>query len=271
MAMSEMIGDASMMPARRGVELPAGDRLRGMCPVVVAHGTRSAQGLEVIAEIVEGVAARVGATRTAFVDVLGPTPSEVIVDAEGPVILVPAFLASGYHVRQDIPVHVSEAGRSDTVVTRALGPDSVLASVQRLRLIEAGWTPGDVVVLAAAGSSDPQACGQAHLAARRLENIIGGRVEVGFVTTAEPTVEQALARARVRAGSGRSVVISPYLLAPGVFHRRLHDVGADLVAEPLGADPRICDLIVTRMRAAISPYRREVRSPVGVARGSVGD
>ena len=32
--------------------------------------------------------------------------------------------------------------------------------------------------------------------------------------------------------------------------------GADAVAASLGPDPRIVDLIVTRMRAAISPYRR---------------
>ncbi|AZG48578.1 sirohydrochlorin chelatase [Gordonia insulae] len=233
--------------------LPVGDRLREISPVLVAHGTRNPHGVNVIAQIAEAVSDRIGTTRTAFVDVLGPTPSEVIADVDRPAVLVPAFLASGYHVRKDLPQHVAEAGRADTVVTRALGPDPAIASVARLRLIEAGWEPGDSVVLAAAGSSDESACGQVHLAARQLESIIGGRVEVGFITTASPSVPEAIERASRR---GRRVVVASYLLAPGLFHDRLQTYGADAVADPLGADRRIVDLIVTRMRAAVSPYRR---------------
>lgn len=268
------------MSPRRMDGLPVGDRLRDVSPIIVAHGTRSPHGVGVIAEIAAGVSERIGVTRTAFVDVLGPTPSEVIADLDRPAVLVPAFLASGYHVRQDIPAHVADAGRSDTIVTRALGPDHTIAAVLRLRLIEAGWRPGDVVVLAAAGSSDESACGQVHLAARQLENLIGGRIEVGFITTASPAVPDVVAAVRrglhhgggVHHGGGlhlgggrhgvggrlgrRRVVITSYLLAPGLFHERLHTYGADIVTEPLGADPRICDLIVTRMRAVVSPYRR---------------
>ncbi|MDL9936792.1 sirohydrochlorin chelatase [Gordonia sp. ABSL1-1] len=236
------------------VRLPFGDRLGQVSPVLVAHGTRSARGLDVIAEIAEAVSRRVGTTRTAFVDVLGPTPSEVIADTDRPALLVPAFLASGYHVRKDLPEHVLASGRTDAIVTRALGPDPAIAAVARLRLIEAGWEPGDAVVLAAAGSSDESACGQVHLAARQLESLIGGRVEVGFITTARPSVPEAIEAA---GRGGRRVVVASYLLAPGLFHERLSTYGADVVAAPLGADPRIVDLIVTRMRAAISPYRRE--------------
>ncbi|NDK89501.1 sirohydrochlorin chelatase [Gordonia desulfuricans] len=234
--------------------LPHGDRLADVHPVLVAHGTRNPHGVAVIAEIAELVAAKVGCTRTAFVDVLGPTPSEVIADLDHgrPAVLVPAFLASGYHVRKDIPEHVALAGRSDTIVTRALGPDPVIADVTRRRLVEAGWRPGDAVVLAAAGSSDPSACAQVSLAARQLESLIGGHVEVGFIATATPTVPDAIAQAR---STGRRVVVASHLLAPGLFHQRLFTYGADAVTEPLGADPAIVDLIVTRMRAAVSPYR----------------
>ncbi|GAB88579.1 sirohydrochlorin chelatase [Gordonia rhizosphera] len=233
--------------------LPFGDRLRDVSPVLVAHGTRNPHGVNVIAQIAEAVSDRVGTTRTAFVDVLGPNPAEVIADAPRPAVLVPAFLASGYHVRQDIPQHVAAAGRPDTIVTRALGPDPAIAAVLRLRLIEAGWEPGDAVVLAAAGSSDESACGQTYLAARQLESLIGGRIEVGFITTASPSVPDAVERA---SRHGRRVVIAANLLAPGLFHERLHTYGADAVSDPLGVDRRIVDLIVTRMRAAVSPYRR---------------
>ncbi|MGC4933714.1 sirohydrochlorin chelatase [Gordonia sp. DT30] len=237
-------------PAR----LPHGDRLRDVEPVLVAHGTRNPQGVAVIAQIAEKVSAVVGPTRTAFVDVLGPTPSEVLADLSRPAVLVPAFLASGYHVRQDIPDHVQASGAAGTIVTRALGPDPAIAGVLRRRLIEAGWRPGDAVVLAAAGSSDRSACGQVHLAARQLEGLIGGDIRVGFITTATPSVPDAIAAARA---TGRRVVVASYLLAPGLFHDRLHTYGADVVGAPLGADPAIVDLIVTRMRAAVSPYRTE--------------
>ena len=170
--------------------LPFGDRLRDVSPVLVAHGTRNPHGVNVIAEIADLVGKRIGTVRTAFVDVLGPTPSEVIADADRRAVLVPAFLASGYHVRRDIPEHVAASGRRDTIITRALGPDPAIAAVARLRLIEAGWRPGDAVVLAAAGSSDQSACGQVHLAARQLESLIGGHIEVGFITTASPTVPE---------------------------------------------------------------------------------
>ncbi|MFT4042313.1 MAG: sirohydrochlorin chelatase [Gordonia sp. (in: high G+C Gram-positive bacteria)] len=239
---------------RNSFELPEGDRLRDVCPVLVAHGTRSAHGVAVIAQIAEAVSARVGLTRTAFVDVLGPTPSEVIGAAERPAVLVPAFLASGYHVRQDLPEHVAHAGRADTIVTRAMGPDPAIAAVTRKRLVQAGWAPGDAVVLAAAGSSDSSACAEVHRSARQLEALIGGHVEVGFITTATPSVPEAVARAR---RNGRRVVIAAHLLAPGLFHERLYTYGADAVSQPLGADPRIADLIVTRMRAAVSPYRHQ--------------
>lgn len=242
-----------------GPHLPHGDRMASRAPVLVAHGTRNPHGVAMIARIAESVSARIGYTRTAFVDVLGPTPSEVIADLDRPAVVVPAFLASGYHVRQDIPEHVTRAGRCDTVVSRALGPDPAIAGVLRRRLIEIGWCRGDMVALAAAGSSDPMACAQVHIAARQLESLIGGDVGVGFITTATPDVGAAVAaarRRRGRAGTGGRVVIASYLLAPGLFHERLHTYGADLVTAPLGADEAIVDLIVTRMRAAVSPYRR---------------
>ncbi|GAA1480051.1 sirohydrochlorin chelatase [Gordonia sinesedis] len=234
------------------VRLPAGDRLRDVTPILVAHGTRNPHGISVIAEIAAAVSARIGRTRTAFVDVLGPTPTEVIGDATRRPVLVPAFLAAGYHVRQDIPEHVRDAGRDDTIVTRALGPDPAIAAVTRTRLLDAGWRRGDAVVLAAAGSSDPIALDHVYRSARQLESLIGEPVEVGFIATATPTVPDAIARAR---RSGRRVIVASHLLAPGLFHDRLHEYGADAVSAPLGADPRIVDLIVTRMRAAVSPYR----------------
>lgn len=104
--------------------------------VLVAHGTRSAAGVENIAALAEAVSRRVGSVRTAFVDVLGPTPSEVLSTIDGPAVLLPAFLASGYHVHHDIPEHVAVSGHPQVAITQTLGPDPVLASVLAGRLRE---------------------------------------------------------------------------------------------------------------------------------------
>lgn len=81
--------------------------------VLVAHGTRSRVGVETVAALSDAVGDRVGVVRTAFVDVLGPSPAEVLRDMDDqarPVVLVPAFLASGYHVHTDVPRGVIESG-----------------------------------------------------------------------------------------------------------------------------------------------------------------
>ncbi|MGH3725144.1 MAG: sirohydrochlorin chelatase [Mycobacterium sp.] len=214
--------------------------------VLVAHGTRSAAGVENIAALAEAVSRRVGSVRTAFVDVLGPTPSEVLSTIDGPAVLLPAFLASGYHVHQDIPQHVELSGHPDVAITQTLGPDPVLAGVMTERLREAGWRRGDQVVLAAAGSSDPRARHEIHAAASMLARHTGP-VRVGYIATGEPRVPDMVAEARV---TGHRVFIASYLLANGLFQERLAACGADGVAQPLGVHPEIVNLVVRRFATA---------------------
>lgn len=216
--------------------------------VLVAHGTRSAAGLQVISDIAAALADRVGPVLTAFVDVLGPNPRELLADVAGPVVMVPAFLASGYHVNTDLPARVLESGHPATTITPALGPDPVIAEVLLARLLEAGWTPGDAVVMAAAGSSDPAAHRDLCAAARLLADLVG-EVHLAFVATGTPTVPDAVA-ALTRAG--RRVFVASYLLAPGVFHTKLTACGAQAVTAPLGADRRLVDLLAGRLTAVAS-------------------
>ncbi|WP_307797008.1 sirohydrochlorin chelatase [Williamsia soli] len=219
----------------------------GATPILVAHGTRSEHGVAMIADLADKVSAQIGTTRVAFVDVLGPSPSAILREVDGPAIVVPAFLAEGYHVRKDLPEHIAASGHAATSVSRALGPDPELARVLAQRLSECGWRRGDSVVLAAAGSSDEFALGQVRRAATLLGAMIGERVPVGYVATASPRIADVVAETRSR--TGRRVLIASYLLAHGLFHDRLHAAGADGVAQPLGADPRVVDLVVRRMRS----------------------
>lgn len=210
--------------------------------VLVAHGTRRSDGLATITDIAAAIARRVGPVLTAFVDVLGPNPRELLADLSGPATVVPAFLASGYHVNTDLPARVRESGHSEAVITPALGPDPALAEVMLARLIEVGWQPGDAVVMAAAGSSDPAAHRDLQTAARLLADLVG-EVQLGFVATGAPKVADVV---RALSRTGRRVVVASYLLAPGVFHNRLDDCGAHAVTMPLGAHPGLVDLLADR-------------------------
>ena len=67
--------------------------------LLVAHGTRRPGGVEMIGDLAARVSTLIGRrVQVAFVDVLGPTPSEVLSRADAPAIVVPAFLSRGYHV-----------------------------------------------------------------------------------------------------------------------------------------------------------------------------
>ncbi|TSD97303.1 sirohydrochlorin chelatase [Skermania sp. ID1734] len=216
-----------------------------MTLVLVAHGTRNARGVDMIAALAEQVSARGISTRVAFVDVLGPSPAEVLRDIDGPATVVPAFLASGYHVHVDIPREV--AGFDQATVTRAIGPDPALARAMQQRLREAGWRRGDAVVLAAAGSSDRRARADVHRAAGLLGERIGGPVAVGYVATGEPRVADVVSR--IRSLTSARVFVASYLLAHGLFQQRLRDIGADGVAEPIGTHQGVVDLLVRRYYA----------------------
>lgn len=215
--------------------------------VLVAHGTRSPRGVEMIAALAEQVSAQVPSVHVAFVDVLGPSPAEVLRGCDDESVVVPAFLASGYHVHHDVPREVADSEHERAVVTEAMGPDPRLARVMVERLRDAGWRPGDSVVLAAAGSSDRRALLDVQRAAGMLADRIGRRVEIGYVATGTPKVADIVER--LRAGGAQRVFIASYLLAHGLFHQRLAYAGADGVAEPLGVHPEVVGLIVDRYRA----------------------
>ncbi len=128
-----------------------------MSYLLVAHGTRKPEGVAMIGQLAERVSEQLDRpVHVAFVDVVGPTPEEVLraLPADRPVTVVPAFLASGYHVRVDLPAHVVASGHPAVIVTDPLGPCTSTVAVLAQRLIECGWRPGDSVVLAAAGTSD---------------------------------------------------------------------------------------------------------------------
>jgi sirohydrochlorin ferrochelatase len=224
-----------------------------MSLVLVAHGTRKHSGVAMVGDLAQRVSVTLGQTvHVSFVDVLGPTPSEVLAGIpEGPVTLVPAFLSRGYHVTTDIPAHILASGHPDVTVTEALGPGPQLVRILADRLVEAGWRHDDSVILAAAGTSDPGARRDLHTSATWLSAITGSRVELAFAATGTPRVPDAVAAMRRRT-RGR-VVVASYLLSEGLFQHRLRASGADVVTEPLGTHPGLVRLIANRFRRARVP------------------
>ncbi|MEV4126172.1 CbiX/SirB N-terminal domain-containing protein [Nocardia sp. NPDC049707] len=241
-----------------GVALSARDADTSPAPVcadrVVARGLEAAEKTWV---------------RTAFVDVLGPSPSEVLrdlTDARGesvPAVVIPAFLASGYHVYRDVPREVAESGHPEVAVTSAMGPDPALARIMAMRLRAAGWRPGDAVVFAAAGSSDARARQDVRRAAGMLAEHLGVPVRIGYVAIGAPRVPEVVAEL-CESGAQR-VFIASYLLAHGLFQLRLREAGADGIAEPIGVHPAVVRLIADRYRAAARELMRADTFPVEVS------
>jgi sirohydrochlorin ferrochelatase len=225
-----------------------------MSLILAAHGTRRPGGVAMIGDLAAKVSALVERTvQVAFVDVLGPTPSEVLSSAGRPAVVVPAFLARGYHVRTDLPAHVAASGHPNVTVTPALGPSREIAQIVAQQLVKSGWRPGDSVILAAAGTSDPRARADLRITAAQVSALTRSSVDLGFAATGDPHVCEAVERARRR---GRRVVVVSYLLADGLFQEVLRASGADIVTRPLGTHPGLARLIASRFQSAL-PHRCE--------------
>jgi sirohydrochlorin ferrochelatase len=220
--------------------------------ILAAHGTRRPGGVVMIADLAAQVSALLDRrVQVAFVDVLGPTPSEVLSRAAAsgrPAIVVPAFVSRGYHVRTDLPAHVAASRHPNVIVTPALGPSGEMARIVANQLAECGWRLGDSVIVAAAGTSDFRARADLHVTATTLSALVGSRVRLGFAATGDQHVADVVGDAR-RAGA-RRVVVASYLLADGLFQERLRVCGSDLVSQPLGTHPGLARLIANRFRRA---------------------
>lgn len=217
--------------------------------VLAAHGTRDPAGARLVTRLARRVQASVGVpVGVAYADVRAPDVRTVLRSVHGPAIVVPAFLASGYHVRADIPAQIAASGHPDVVLTPAFGPAPELVSAAVDRLARSGYRSGDAVVLAAAGSSDPRALAEIERAAAALASTLDCDVRVAFAATATPSVTAAVESLRAQ-GAAR-VAVASWLLAPGLFQRRLVASGADVVAAPLGTHPGVVELIARRYRQA---------------------
>jgi len=216
--------------------------------LAVAHGSRDPAAQQTVLSL----AGRAGGlapgveVRTAFVQHAGPSLAGALAAAGGrPVTVVPLLLSAGYHLGTDIG---GAAGRAGVPVAAPLGPDPGLVPALADRLRAAGAPAGTPVVLAAAGSTDPRAAGDARHQAALLASHLQAPVLAAFASAARPTVGEAVADLAARTGG--PVAVASYLLAPGVFAGRLRASGAAWVSAPLGDHPAVAGLVLERFRSA---------------------
>jgi sirohydrochlorin ferrochelatase len=235
--------------------------------VACAHGTSSQQGAAEVSALRAAIAdLRPGLdVREAYVDVQQPDLVDVVAGLPEGVsaVVVPLLLSVGYHVKVDIARAVKS--RPGTLAAAPLGPDPRLAALLDQRLREAGVTDRDLIVLAAAGSSNPNAAVSVEELADQLRELRSNRIEPAYGASAKPSVPDAVAFLREEAaggaGAGESaggvdlggrVVIASYLLAPGFFHDQLAKAGADLVTEPLLPSEVLAEIALDRFDAAVA-------------------
>ena len=239
--------------------------------VAVAHGSAVPQAAGTIADLMTVVAERAARRgvdlpdlRIAYLSHALPSLLQVMSTlAPGTqVTVMPLLLTAADHSKTDIPGMLGAFPRLRVSYGAPLGPHPLLTRALEHRLAEAD--PGVLedpaqtgVVLAAAGSSDPDAdAAIAHLAARWQARAGWFAVRPAYASAASP--DPATAVASLLRDGARRVVVASYLLAPGYFADRIRDAslaaGAAAVSPVLGASAELADVLLDRFRSyATSP------------------
>ncbi|MBL1080876.1 sirohydrochlorin chelatase [Streptomyces actinomycinicus] len=244
---------------------PLGHR-RTVPPVLVlaAHGSRDPRALETVRTLADRVRElRPGLpVRLGHIELNEPLLPDTLAALGGtPAVLVPLLLSRGYHVKQDIP-GMAAAAPARARVAAPLGPHPLLVETLYDRLLEAGWPPATdstvrrtgAVVLAAAGSRDPDSATDTRRTARLLADRLGVPVVPAYASAAAPTVPAAL---RALAARGRHrVAVASCFTAPGRFATQCAQQAPWLASAPLGAHEAMARLVLHRYDQSLAtPYR----------------
>ncbi|MFJ8210805.1 sirohydrochlorin chelatase [Streptomyces sp. NPDC096033] len=232
--------------------------------LVMAHGSRDPRHAATVHALVgRARSLRPGLrVETAFLDFNGPTVSQALaslyLSGVREVVALPLLLTRAFHAKADVPAVLAESATRlpglSVRVADVLGPSPLLVASLERRLAEAGVGLGAAdrattgVVLASAGSSDPEAIAVIAEIAREWRLTGWCAVRPAFASAALPRTEDAV-RA-LRAEGVRRVVVAPYVIAPGRLPDRIvagaEAAGADAVAEVLGAAPELAALLLRR-------------------------
>ncbi|MEU6147650.1 sirohydrochlorin chelatase [Streptomyces sp. NPDC047081] len=228
--------------------------------VVVAHGSRDPRALRTVRKLLDRVreqrpGLQVHLGHIELNEPLLPDTLESLGTRE--TVLVPLLLSRGYHIKRDIP-EMAAASQVRARVAGALGPHPLLVDALQSRLVEAGWRMrmdagtrrGSAVVLAAAGSRDPESKVDTNRTAQLLSDRLGVPVVPAYATTAAPTVQDAIDSLTAR-GFHR-VAVASYFTAPGRFATECAEKAPWIASAPLGTHPAMAELLLYRYDQALA-------------------
>ena len=171
--------------------------------VAVAHGSADPRASATIAELAAVARERSPGLdlRTAFLGHAPPSLPQVLsaVEADREVTVLPLLLTAAYHSKADIPRLLARLPRPRVSYGATLGPHPLLLCALERRLAEADPSAHEnpartAVVLAAAGSSDPEANATiARLAAQWQARTGWFAVQPAYASAAEPSPAAAVA------------------------------------------------------------------------------
>lgn len=229
--------------------------------LVVAHGSRDPRHAATVHALVRRVRSLRPGLRveTGFLDFNVPSVHGVLdtlaADGVRDVVALPLLLNRAFHAKADIPAVLRDApARLRIRQADVLGPSPLLLAALERRLYEAGLSPADKpstgVVLASAGSSDPEAIAVIAEIAREWRRSGWCAVRPAFASASPPRTEDAVRELRAL-GCAR-VAVAPYVLAPGFLPDRIARGagGADALAAVLGAAPEVARVCLERFDEA---------------------
>ncbi|MEU6764724.1 sirohydrochlorin chelatase [Streptomyces sp. NPDC046853] len=236
---------------RRRTEQPAAP---APALVVVAHGSRDPRALDTVTTLLDRVRElRPGpAVRLGHIELNEPLLTDTLAAEKGSAVLVPLLLARGYHVKHDIPGAAADAPHLDTRIAAPLGPHPLLVEALHDRLLEAGWPTRpdrrtDAVVLAAAGSRDPDSATDTRRTADLLAQRLGVPVVPAYATPTDASAPGVPDAVRALAARGRHrTAVASYFTAPGRFATQCADAAPWIASAPLGAHPAMARLLLHR-------------------------
>ncbi|MFF4230733.1 sirohydrochlorin chelatase [Streptomyces sp. NPDC001820] len=238
--------------------------MRSPVLLVIAHGSRDPRHAATVHALVERARSLRPGLRveTGFLDFNAPAVPRVLerLAAEGveDVVALPLLLTRAFHAKADIPAVLHEASarlpRLRIRQAEVLGPSPLLLSALERRLYEAGLDPSRKgstgLVLASAGSTDPEAIAVIAEIARELRHTGWCAVRPAFASALLPRTEDAVRE--LRAGGARRVAVAPYVIAPGRLPDRIAAGAreADVLADVLGPAPELARLLLERYHQA---------------------
>ncbi|MER6955227.1 sirohydrochlorin chelatase [Streptomyces sp. NPDC000618] len=233
--------------------------------VVIAHGSRDPRHAATVHALVRRVRSLRPGLRveTGFLDFNIPSVHGVLesLAADGvvrDVVALPLLLTRAFHAKADIPAVLRDAPPQLRIrQAEVLGPSPLLLAALERRLYEAGLTSADRsstgVVLASAGSTDPEAIAVIAEIAREWRRTGWCAVRPAFASASLPRTEDAVRELRAL-GCSR-VAVAPYVLAPGFLPDRIARgaAEADVLADVLGPAPEVARVLLERYDSARTP------------------